>query len=86
MSDKMKLLMKDMERKTTTMFSGNKLVLILPGILMVVMLIGGYQFLQGSEEVTNEQLQELVDSQVNIIEVESGLQVEVAWDLDYDAS
>ncbi|MFD2508101.1 hypothetical protein [Halalkalibacter alkalisediminis] len=82
----MKLLMKDMERKTTTMFSGNKLVLILPGILMVVMLIGGYQFLQGSEEVTNEQLQELVDSQVNIIEVESGLQVEVAWDLDYDAS
>ncbi|WP_227934999.1 hypothetical protein [Alkalihalobacillus deserti] len=62
------------------MFGGNKPVLILPGILMLVMLIGGYQFLQNSETITNEDLQTILNSQVNITEIESGLQIEAGWD------
>jgi hypothetical protein len=62
------------------MFRGNKPVLILPGILMVLMLVGGYQFLQGSESITNEELQNVVDYQVEIKEMDNGLHINARWD------
>jgi len=62
------------------MFQGNKLVLILPGILMLVMLVGGYQFLQGSEAITNEELKDMVEYEAEIQETESGLYIDANWD------
>ncbi len=62
------------------MFRGNKPVLILPGILMIVMFIGGYTFLHKSETMTNEQLQRAVDIDVETFSREDGLQIEINWD------
>lgn len=62
------------------MFRGNKPVLILPAILMLVMFIGGYQFLQESETITNEELQEVIDLQVEAKETDKDLQVKANWD------
>ncbi len=62
------------------MFRGNKPVLILPAILMIVMFIGGYQFLQGSEAVTNEELQDLIEVQLEANQANGDLQVRANWD------
>ncbi|MFC0473543.1 hypothetical protein ACFFHM_24305 [Halalkalibacter kiskunsagensis] len=62
------------------MFRGNKPVLILPAILMVLMLLGGYHFLQESESVTNEDLQNIIEVQVSTNTTRQGLDIEANWD------
>ncbi|TWI57833.1 hypothetical protein [Halalkalibacter nanhaiisediminis] len=62
------------------MFRGNKPVLILPAILMIVMFIGGYQFLQGSEAATNEELQEVIDIQLEANRANDDLRIRANWD------
>ncbi|WP_332691104.1 hypothetical protein [Halalkalibacter lacteus] len=62
------------------MFRGNKPVLILPAILMVLMLLGGYHFLQESEAITNEDLQKRIEFQVSGNKTEEGMDVEANWD------
>ncbi|MDT8861713.1 hypothetical protein N0O92_15960 [Alkalihalobacillus sp. MEB130] len=62
------------------MFRGNKPVLILPAILAVIMIIGGYQFLQGSEAITNEELQNVIDFQLDTRETDQGIEITANWD------
>lgn len=62
------------------MFRGNKPVLILPGILMVVMILGGYHFLQQEEMITNEQLPEVMEMEVDKTPTDDGVRVEANWD------
>jgi hypothetical protein len=62
------------------MFRGNKLVLILPAILIVLMLLGGYHFLKESESITNEDLQNKIEFKLNTNKTMEGLDVEVNWD------
>lgn len=63
------------------MFQGNKPVLILPAILMVVMFIGGYMFLKQTNAVTNEDLQHVVELEANRVETgDDTLRIDVHWD------
>lgn len=62
------------------MFEGNRLVLILPLTLMVVMFIGGYYYINSSTSITNEQLQDEIEFTVETIEVEDGVRVRGTWD------
>ncbi|ARK29402.1 hypothetical protein BkAM31D_05795 [Halalkalibacter krulwichiae] len=62
------------------MFRGNKPVLILPGILMLIMFVGGYQFLNGSDPITNEELQNVMSTDVDVAETVEGLQIKASWD------
>lgn len=62
------------------MFRGNKPVLILPGILMIVMFIGGYTFLHQSDTMTNEELQNVIEMNVKKEKVNDDLHIEVNWD------
>ncbi|WP_332632091.1 hypothetical protein [Halalkalibacter flavus] len=62
------------------MFRGNKPVLILPAILAVVMLFGGYQFLQGSEAITNEELQDVIELELETTKTEQGVEIAANWD------
>ncbi|MDV2683201.1 hypothetical protein RYX56_02320 [Alkalihalophilus lindianensis] len=62
------------------MFNGNKLVLILPAILMALMFWGGYHFLGENEALTHEQLEEEIE--INVVASERGEDwlVKVNWD------
>ncbi|NEU30751.1 hypothetical protein GN156_08170 [bacterium LRH843] len=62
------------------MFRGNKPVLILPAILMIIMFIGGYQFLQTTGTTTNEDLKEVMELDLATTKVKDELQIEVNWD------
>ncbi|KHF41816.1 hypothetical protein [Halalkalibacter okhensis] len=62
------------------MFRGNKLVLILPAILAIVMLIGGYHFLESSEAITNEELQDVIELDLNTNKTAHGMKVTANWD------
>ncbi|MBP3951227.1 hypothetical protein [Bacillus suaedae] len=62
------------------MFSGNKPVLILPGILMIIMFIGGYYFLGDTDTFTNEELKEVIEVDVQVDEQSQGLRIQGEWD------
>ncbi|MCK0471499.1 hypothetical protein [Halalkalibacter sp. APA_J-10(15)] len=61
------------------MLNSNKTVLILPILLMVIMFVGGYYFLNGVESITNEQLQDHVDLNVKYEERESSIVINGEW-------
>ncbi|WP_088102450.1 hypothetical protein [Halalkalibacter urbisdiaboli] len=62
------------------MFHSNKLVLILPGILVGLMVFGGYYFLNHTETVTNEEMKEFVELSLDAHPVKEGLKVVSEWD------
>ncbi|WP_100372464.1 hypothetical protein [Bacillus sp. FJAT-45037] len=62
------------------MFNGNKLVLILPAILMVLMFFGGYHFLGQVETMTHEELEDVIELDVHASEREGDWVVRVNWD------
>ncbi|GAE24783.1 hypothetical protein JCM9140_735 [Halalkalibacter wakoensis JCM 9140] len=62
------------------MFRGNKPVLILPAILAIIMILGGYHFLQGSETITNEELQDVMEFELDYTQTEKGIKLTGEWD------
>ncbi|WP_017728300.1 hypothetical protein [Halalkalibacterium ligniniphilum] len=62
------------------MFRGNKIVLLLPGLLMIFIFLGGYLFMEQEEEMTNEELQEVIDINIDTKQENDSLFVRAAWD------
>ncbi|MBU8905746.1 hypothetical protein [Desertibacillus haloalkaliphilus] len=61
------------------MLNGNKLVFILPLILMGFIFYGGYSYLNESEYVTNEELQETSVMEVSIGKMDQGYEITGSW-------
>ncbi|MEC2070549.1 hypothetical protein [Alkalihalophilus marmarensis] len=62
------------------MFNGNKLVLILPAILMAIMFWGGYHFLGENETLTHEQLKEETGLVAEADDTGDGWLVNISWE------
>lgn len=61
------------------MLNSNKTVLVLPLLLMLIMFIGGYFFLSGTEEITNEQLQEKIELEATYYISDSTIFINGEW-------
>ncbi|GAE30748.1 hypothetical protein [Halalkalibacter hemicellulosilyticus] len=61
------------------MLNSNKTVLILPILLMVIMFVGGYYFLNGVESITNEQLEDHIDFDIEYTAQETSIVINGEW-------
>ncbi|WP_240378118.1 hypothetical protein [Bacillus piscicola] len=62
------------------MFSGNKLVVILPVVLMLLLFAGGSLYINKAQVVTNEKLNEQIEWDTSFEAAESGAQLEGTWE------
>ncbi|KGA96826.1 hypothetical protein AJ85_20885 [Alkalihalobacillus alcalophilus ATCC 27647 = CGMCC 1.3604] len=62
------------------MLEGNKALYILPGILIVLMIVGGMFFLNDNEGVTNEELIDEIELNVEIHQSDESVKVRAHWD------
>ncbi len=61
------------------MLNGNKLVIILPLLLMGFIFYGGYHYLNQSAAITNEQLFQVIDMDANISKFNETVEVHGTW-------
>ncbi|GAF66272.1 hypothetical protein BTS2_3172 [Bacillus sp. TS-2] len=63
------------------MFEGNKGLWIMPGILVIIMILGGIYYVNDSDQVSNEELIEHIELHADLQETDDDTYVlEVEWD------